>query len=152
MPHCVVEAFLWEFKPSVRWTSPGCCVRSHFVFMVLWLAWGENSPRSVVDDVDVQFWNSETNRFGRFLKMDLTLRTTVDMAAGSVTYSRQENDPEKVLMIQETGSCPGLSDRAGGMIQNSGSVIYIKSTFVWKYLCRWRRQLPTKWDYFSYSV
>lgn len=36
--------------------------------------------------------------------MDLTLRTTVDMAVGSVTYSRQENDPEKVLMIQETAS------------------------------------------------
>ena len=64
--------------------------------------------------------------------MDLILRTTVDMAVGSVAYSRQENYPEKVLIIQETGSCPGLSGRAGGMIQNSGSVIYIKSTFVWK--------------------
>lgn len=38
--------------------------------------------------------------------MDLILRTTVDMALGSVAYSWQENYPEKVLMIQERGSLP----------------------------------------------
>ena len=87
-------------------------------------------------NLDAQFLNSETNRCWLFLKVDLILRTTVDMAVGSVAYSWQENPPGKVLVIQKTGSCPGLPDRAGEMFQNSVSVIYIKSTFVWKYLRR----------------
>lgn len=44
--------------------------------------------------------------FGFFLKMALILRTTVDMAVGTVAYSWQENYLEKVLMIQEAGSLP----------------------------------------------
>ena len=152
MPRCIVAAFLWEFKPSVKWSPQGCCMRSRFAFTAFWLAWGENSPWSGVANLDAQFRNSETNRCWLFLKMDLILRTTVDMAVGSVAYSWQENSSEKVLMIQKTGSCPGLPGRAGEMFQNSVSVTYIKSTFVWKYLRRWRRQLPTKWDYFRGSV
>jgi hypothetical protein len=46
--------------------------------------------------------------------MDLILRTTVDMAVGSVAYSWQENSPEKVLMIQKTGSCPGAPWQSRG--------------------------------------
>lgn len=131
----------------------GWCVQFHFAFMALRLVWGGNGLQSGVDALDVQFWNSETNRFWLFLKMDLILRTTVDMAVRSVAYSWQEKYPEKVLTIQERErACPRLSGRAGRMFQNSVSVIYIKSTFVGKYLCRWRQQLPTKWDCFSYSV
>lgn len=66
----------------------------------------ENRLQSGLEALDVHFRNSETNRFWLFLKMDLILRTTVAMAVGSVTYSWQENDPEKVLMIPETGSQP----------------------------------------------
>lgn len=48
--------------------------------------------------------------------MDLILRTTVDMAVGSVAYSWHENYPVKVLMIPEMGgACPRLSGRAEGM-------------------------------------
>ena len=65
-------------------------------------------------DLDAQFRNSETNRCWLFLKMDLILRTTVDMAVGSVAYSWQENSPEKVLMIQKTGSCPGAPWQSRG--------------------------------------
>lgn len=38
--------------------------------------------------------------------MDLILRTTVDMAVGTVAYSWRENYLEKVLTIQEAGSLP----------------------------------------------
>lgn len=146
MPHCVVATFLWEFKPSVRWIPQGWCVQFHFAFMALWLVWGESGLQSGVDALDVQFWNSETNRFWLFLKMDLILRTTVDMAVGSVAYSWQENHPEKVpcLWSKRQGACPRPSGRARRMFQDSVSVIYIKSIFEWKYLYRWRRQLPAK--------
>lgn len=41
-----------------------------------------------------------------FLKVDLTLGTTADMAVGSVVYSWQEGSPEKMRVIQEMGSLP----------------------------------------------
>lgn len=56
--------------------------------------------------LDEQFQNPETNRFWLFLKINLILRNTVDMAVGNVAYSWQDNFPEKVLRIQEPGSLP----------------------------------------------
>lgn len=72
-----------------------------------------------------------------FLKMDLILRTTVDMAVGSVAYSWQENSSEKGTHDPEgEGAAPGSLAEQGRCFRASVSVTYIKSTFVWKYLRR----------------
>lgn len=129
---CSSNASLWSSDFSVRVqtkcqrNSPRltCSVPFCFPGMLVWVRrkWpAENS----VGALDVQFWNSGTNRFWLFLKMDLILWTTADMAVGSVGYSWQENYPEKVLMIQETRSLPwALWQRQGNVPELSVSNLY----------------------------
>ena len=52
------------------------------------------------------------------------LGTTVDMAVGSVVYSWQEKYPEKMLMIQETGSLPQALAEPGEVSRLSVSDLY----------------------------
>lgn len=57
--------------------------------------------------------------------MDLILRTTVDMAVGSVAYSWHENYPVKVLMIPEMGSLPqAFWQSRGNVLELSVSNLY----------------------------
>lgn len=152
MLHCVVATFLWEFKPSVRWIPPRLMCSVPFCFHGTSVSMRGKWPAERCRRLGCTVLKFRDKSILAFSENGSYFENHSWHGCGKCCLFLARKVPWKgAYDPREREPAPG-SGRAGRMFQNSVSVIYIKSTFVGKYLCRSRQQLPTKWDCFSYSV